>query len=152
MSSYFYRQATTTRLRPHAMKSKQKLNKNPDNTHKSGSNRSKNFFLQTIPLQIFGASAGPLDYLATNVKWFTTPQIFRAFQQSCRLSGRKIEIHGYFWQQMWQVLERGHTTCFLAWVIFSLVFLSENLTIFLSVFVHSMIKYCSKVKAVPLDT
>ena len=79
-------------------------------------------------------------------------RVFWTFHRFCRLSGRKIEIHGYFWQQMWQVLERGHTTCFLAWVIFSLVFLSENLTIFLSVFVHSMIKYCSKVKAVPLDT
>ena len=52
------------------MKSKQKLNKNPDNTHKSGSNRSKNFFLQTIPLQIFGASAGPVDYLAEKMDIF----------------------------------------------------------------------------------
>ena len=54
------------------MNSKQKLNSNPDektiNTHRSGSNRSKNFVLQTIPPQTFGASAGPLDYIATNVK------------------------------------------------------------------------------------
>ena len=134
------------------MKSKQKLNKNPDNTHKSGSNRSKNFFLQTIPLQIFGASAGPLDYLATNVKYFTTPKFLRPSTGPVDYLAEKLRYMDIFDNKCDKFLERGHTTCFLAWVIFSLVFLSENLTIFLSVFVHSMIKYCSKVKAVPLDT
>ena len=62
MTSYFYRQATASTLRSNAMNSKQKLNSNP------GSNGSKNVFLQTIPLQTFGAFAGPVDYLVEKLR------------------------------------------------------------------------------------
>ena len=107
----------------YATSSKQKLKSNPDKKLfcGSGSHRYKTF------------------------SYKRTPQIFWTFHRSCRLSGRKIEIHGYFWQQMWQVFGEGphHLFSRLGYFFPSMYVYWRIWQYFLSVFVHSVIKYCS---------
>ena len=105
------------------------------------------------PPKFFGLSDGLVDYLAEKSRYIDifwqqmwknllTPQFLGPSTGPVDYLAEKLRYMDIFDNKCDKFLERGHTTCFLAWVIFSLLLL-ENLTIFLSVFVHSMIKYCS---------